>query len=145
MSKAKFNEKDKSAVKASGNKKNHGQVHEKTAHKERKWYLSLAILLVLLSGLFFTFWVFNETRLLGGTVADWPWWAWGILVTNVADIVAALAMWKWKKWGLWLYLASIVTRTVLMVTAGAFGTGFASFLPFAIVGYAASLSWKKFE
>jgi hypothetical protein len=46
---------------------------------------------------------------------------------------------------LWLYLVSITTRTVLMVVAGAFGTGFASFLPFAIVGYAVSLNWKQFE
>ena len=144
MSKTKFEENKKKAKK-SGNSKPGVQSIKKPAQKKRKWYLSLVILLVLISGLFFTFWVFNETRLLGGTFADWPWWAWGILVTNVADIVAALALWKWKKWGLWLYLASIATRTVLMVTAGAFGTGFASFLPFAIVGYAVSLNWKKFE
>ena len=128
MSKAQYNEK-----------------HTTSHQKERKWYLSLVILLVLLGGLFSTFWVFNETRLLGGTTADWPWWAWSILVTNIADIVAALALWKWRKWGLWLYLASITTRTVLMILAGALGTGFASFLPFAIVGYAVSLNWKQFE
>ena len=145
MSKAKFEEHDQSEAQDHGNKKNYGQVNEKTFHKHRKWYLSLAILLVLFAGIFFTLWVFNETRLLGGTFADWPWWAWGILVTNVADIVAALALWKWKKWGLWLYLASITTRTVLMVTAGFFGTGFASFLPFAIVGYAVSLNNKQFD
>ena len=144
MSKTKFEENKKKAKK-SGNSKPGVQSIKKPAQKERKWYLSLVILLVLISGLFFTFWVFNETRLLGGTFADWPWWAWGILVTNVADIVAALALWKWKKWGLWLYLASITTRTVLMVAAGFFGTGFASFLPFAIVGYAVSLNNKQFD
>lgn len=145
MSRTKFEEHDSSAAKEHGNGKSYGQSHEKPAKKERKWYLSLVILLVLISGIFFTFWVFNEKRLLGISYAEFPWWAWGILVTNVADIIAALALWKWKKWGLWLYLASITTRTVLMVTAGAFGSGFASFLPFAIVGYAASLNWKQFE
>lgn len=145
MSKAKFEEHDQSEAHDHGNKKNYGQVHEKTFHKHRKGYLSLAILLVLFSGLFFTFWVFNEANHLNISPSQWPWWAWGILVTNVADIVAALALWKWKKWGLWLYLASITTRTVLMVTAGFFGTGFASFLPFALVGYAVSLNNKQFE
>ena len=145
MSKAKFEENDQSAAQQHGNGKNYGQSHETPAKKERKWYLSLAILLVLIGGLFSTFWVLNETRLLGESISNWPWWAWGIFVTNVADIIAALALWKWKKWGLWLFLASVTTRTVLMVTAGAFGTGFASFLPFAIVGYAASLNWKQFE
>jgi cytochrome bd-type quinol oxidase subunit 2 len=120
--------------------------HKTSHHKERKWYLSLIILLVLIGGLFSTFWVFNETRLLGDTMANWPWWAWGILVTNIADIVAALALWKWKKWGLWVYLVSIILRTIIMVIGGgAFGAGFASFLPFAIVGYAVSLNWEQFE
>jgi uncharacterized BrkB/YihY/UPF0761 family membrane protein len=146
MSKTKFTEKDKSVAQKSPNTKTYGKHQEKPVVKERsKWYLSLAILLVLLSGIFFTFWVFTEKRILGLSFAEIPWWAWGILITNVVDIVAAVALWYWKKWGLWLYLASIVTRTVLIVVAGAFGTGFASFLPFAIVGYAVSLHWKHFE
>ena len=111
MSKAKFDEKDKSAAKKQANNKNYGKVHEKPAHKERKWYLSLAILLVLFSGLFFTFWVFNEKRLLDLSFAQMPWWAWGILVTNIADVVAAIALWRWKKWGLWLYMAAVITRS----------------------------------
>ncbi|MBE2221154.1 MAG: hypothetical protein IAF02_06415 [Anaerolineae bacterium] len=145
MSKAKFQEKDKSAKKDHGNKKNYGQVHEKTFHKHRKWYLTVAILLVLLSGLFFTLWVFNEKRLLDLSFAQMPWWAWGILVTNIADIVAAVALWRWKKWGLWLYMASVVSRSVLMVVGDSMLVGFAGFLPFAIVGYIVSLNNKQFE
>jgi cytochrome bd-type quinol oxidase subunit 2 len=144
MSKTKFQENKKKAKK-SGNSKPGGHNVKKSAHKERKWYLSLVILLVLVAGLFSTFWVLNETRVLNETIANWPWWAWAIFVTNVADIIAAVALWQWKKWGLWLYLVSVASRTILMVTAGAFGTGFASFLPFAIVGYAVSLNWKQFE
>lgn len=141
MSKAKFQENNSSAAKNHGTQK----VHDSSAHKERKWYLSLVILLVLIGGLFSTFWVLNETRLLEATMSDWPWWAWAIFVTNAADVVAAVALWQWKKWGLWVYLASVIARTILIVVAGAFGTGFASFLPFAIVGYAVSLNWKQFE
>ena len=145
MSKAKFNEKDKSAAKKQANNKNYGKVHEKPAHKERKWYLSLAILLVLFSGLFFTFWVFNEKRLLDLSFAQMPWWAWGILVTNIADVVAAIALWRWKKWGLWLYMAAVITRSILMIFGESFAAGFAGFLPFAIVGYAVSLNNKEFD
>lgn len=145
MSKAKFAEKDKSVKKEPGNKKNYGQAHEKTFHKHRKWYLTAAILLVLLSGLFFTFWVFNEKRLLDLAFTQIPWWAWGILVTNIADIVAAVALWRWKKWGLWLYMVSVITRSILMIFGESFVTGFAGFLPFAIVGYAVTLNNKQFE
>ncbi len=145
MSKAKFAEKDKNVKKEHGNKKNYGQVHEKTFNKHRKWYLTVAILLVLLSGLFFTFWVFNEKRLLELTFAQIPWWAWGILVTNIADIVAAVALWRWKKWGLWLYMGSVISRSLLMIFGESFVAGFAGFLPFVIVGYAVSLNNKQFE
>lgn len=145
MSKKKFSEKDKSAVKKKPNTRTYGQHQEKPVHKERKWYITLAIVLVLISGLFSTLWVFNERRLLELAWTEIPWWAWGILVVNVADIIAAIALWRWKKWGLWLYLAAVVTRTVLLIAGGALGTGFASFLPFAIVGYAISLHWKQFE
>lgn len=145
MSKAKFQENNKSAVKKSGNGKSTVHSAKQTAHKERPWYLSLAILLVLISGIFSTVWALNEKRLLGVSFAEIPWWAWAVLVTNLVDIVAAAALWYWKKWGLWLYMASVVSRTVLLVVAGAFGSGFASFLPFAIVGYIVSMHWKKFE
>lgn len=145
MSKAKFTEKDKSAVKKNTNAKTYGKNQETAVHKERKWYLSLAILLVLLSGLFFTFWAFNEKRIMGLSFAEVPWWAWAIVVTNIADVVAAVALWYWKKWGLWVYMVSVITRTVLLLVAGAFGTGFASMLPFFIVGYAVSLNNKQFE
>ncbi|MFO7680406.1 MAG: hypothetical protein R6X34_10175 [Chloroflexota bacterium] len=153
MSKAKFQENNKSAVKKTGNgkganqgaKQNAKQNAKQITPKERPWYLSLAILLVLISGIFSTVWALNEKRLLGVSFAEIPWWAWAVFITNVVDIVAAAALWYWKKWGLWLYMASVVTRTVLLVVAGAFGSGFASFLPFAIVGYIVSMHWKKFE
>lgn len=147
MSKAKFQENSKSAVKKPGNGsgKASSKATKQSDSKERPWYLSLAVLLVLISGIFSTVWALNEKRLLGVSFAEIPWWAWAVVITNIVDIVAAAALWYWKKWGLWLYMASVVTRTVLLVVAGAFGSGFASFLPFAIVGYIVSMHWKKFE
>ncbi|MCB8983931.1 MAG: hypothetical protein H6659_08910 [Ardenticatenaceae bacterium] len=141
MSKAKYSGSSSAAKKVPAKK-----APGKTAVvKKRKPLLTVALLIVLLSGIVFTLMLFNEKRLLGTSFADVPWYAWLMVVTTIADVVAAIALWYWKRWGLYLFIVSSAARALFMVLAGMIGAGFSALAPAAIVAYLVSLSWKQFE
>jgi len=144
MTKAKYSGKSQ-AVKKAPAKGSNVSAAKGGAAKERKPLLTIALLVVLVSGIVFTLLLFNEKRVLDMAFADVPWYAWLMVVTAVADVVAAAALWYWKRWGLYLFIASSAARTLFMILAGMIGAGFSALAPAAIVAYLVSLSWKQFE
>jgi hypothetical protein len=146
MSKAKYSQQNQAPQKPA--KKNGYGAKKSTPtpiQKERKPYLTIALLIVMLFNIGLTVLLFNEKRLLGASFADVPWYAWMMVLTSIASAVAAIALWYWKKWGLYLYLGSALASAFFMVLGGLLGAGFSALAPAALVGYLISLNWKQFE
>lgn len=149
MSKAKYSGKSQAAAKTPGkansNAKKSGAAAKAGAPKQRKPYLTAALVAVLVVNIIFTVLLFNEKRVLGMAFADVPWYAWMMILTSILNVVAAAALWYWKRWGLYLYIGSAAATTLVMVLAGMVGAGFSALAPAAIISYLISLNWKQFE
>jgi len=80
--------------------------------KQRGGWLTAALVLMMIHGVFAAFLVLYLRELKDGVVS--PVWVLLILFAlAVAHIVAALAIWEWKRWGLILYTVTIVVSSVV--------------------------------
>lgn len=150
MSKAKYSGKSQAAKKTpnkNGNSyaKKNGAGTKTAVAKTRKPYLTAALALILVVNIILTLLLFNERRVMDMAFADVPWYAWMMILTSIANVVAAGALWYWKKWGLYVYIVSAAATTLFMVLGGLIGAGFSALAPAAIVAYLISLNWKQFE
>ncbi|MBE2238996.1 MAG: hypothetical protein IAE81_14495, partial [Caldilineaceae bacterium] len=91
------------------------QTKQLSARKRRNTLLTIALVIVLLHGILMTaiFWTVRpdvERNL--GNVAVWI-----MLLSSVADVVAAIAMWYWKRWGIYLYGVAAIGAAIVAVMA----------------------------
>jgi hypothetical protein len=150
MSKAKYTGTSQSVSKPSGKNNNssgkkNGSAGKGPAERTRKPYLTAALVLILVVNIVLTVLLFNEKRVLELSFAEVPWEAWVMILTNIANVVAAAALWNWKRWGLYVYLGSALVTALVLALAGMIGVGFGALAPVFIVGYLFSLNWKQFE
>lgn len=121
-----------------------GQHHP--AHKERGFWLTAAIVVVIIHGLLMLGIIYGE-QYLQQTDGPPPLLVWSTIGVAVADIVAGIALWRWKKWGLTLYLIA----TLAIIGLGTIITGslmlwaFSRLIPFVIIGYIIRSRWQYFE
>jgi hypothetical protein len=120
------------------------QTKQLSARKRRNTLLTIALVIVLLHGILMTaiFWTVRpdvERNL--GNVAVWI-----MLLSSVADVVAAIAMWYWKRWGIYLYgVAAIGAAIVAVMASGDLFLLFGALLPAIIVLYIVTMQREKFE
>mgnify|MGYP001290674392 CR=1 FL=1 len=120
------------------------QTKQLSARKRRNTLLTIALVIVLLHGILMTaiFWTVRpdvERNL--GNVAVWI-----MLLSSVADVVAAIAMWYWKRWGIYLYgVAAIGAAIVAVMASGDLFLLFGALLPAIIVLYIVTMQRGKFE
>jgi hypothetical protein len=120
------------------------QTKQLPARKRRNTLLTIALVIVLLHGILMTaiFWTVRpdvERNL--GNVAVWI-----MLLSSVADVVAAIAMWYWKRWGIYLYgVAAIGAAIVAVMASGDLFLLFGALLPAIIVLYIVTMQREKFE
>jgi hypothetical protein len=104
------------------------------ATKHRGGWLTAALVLMLLYGIFSSFLVLY-LREQDGKASP----AWVLLVLfalAAAHVVAALAIWEWKQWGLIVYaVATIVSTVVGLILTHTQLWVFHELLPLVILGY----------
>ena len=114
----------------------------KTNKPHRGTLLTIALVLVVLHGLFMTA-VYWTTI---GNVGEVASWVLPVMVVALASVIAGVAMWFWKKWGIYLYfLAAVVTTVVTLIITGSLYMVFAGLIPMIIVLYIIYPRLKHFD
>ncbi len=114
------------------------------SHKKRGTALTIAIVFVILHGLFMSF-AAVSTQNYNGEVNMPSVYALFVL-SSIASAIAGIGLWRWKIWGFNLYLgASVVTMALATMLTGSIMAAFWGLVPFAIVGYIVRMDWNKFE
>jgi peptidoglycan/LPS O-acetylase OafA/YrhL len=112
--------------------------------KSRSTLLTIALVLVLLHGIFMAifYWtVIPDAQRTWSNIVLWV-----MLLTAVADIVAAAAMWYWKRWGIYLYgIAAVASAVVAVLMTGDLFLVFGALLPAIIVLYIIARHRNQFE
>lgn len=105
----------------------------KAHHPQRTTLMTVALVLVILHGLFMTAVYWTTRQNLGGSS---PTVLTILLLCALGDIIAGFGMWTWKRWGLYLYAAVTVIKTVIVLLfTGDIILVFASLLPAIIVAH----------
>lgn len=111
----------------------------------RSTLMTVAIVLVILHGLFMTAFYYTTGQNLGGR-ADSPMALTILVLASVADVIAGVAMWYWKRWGIYLYLAATIAKVVVMlVYTGSLYAVFGGLIPTIIVLYIVYPHIKHFD
>jgi len=112
--------------------------------RERGWLLTIAIILVGISGVIGLIVSLGEN---GFRTDNLPaWFIAAAAAAAIADIVAAFGLWTWKQWGYYLYLGATLASIALgLIATGSLMFAFSHIIPFAIVGYIILPKWKYFE
>jgi hypothetical protein len=104
------------------------------AQKQRGGWLTAALVLMLLYGIFASFLVLYLRELDGKPSAAWVLLV--LFALAAAHVVAALAIWEWKQWGLIVYAAATVVSIVVgLVLTHTQLWVFHELLPLVILGY----------
>lgn len=112
--------------------------------KERGWLLTLAIILVILSGIVSFGIAWSESGMRGTNLPTW--FIAAAVASAIADIIAGIGLWRWKKWAYYLFLASTIVSIVLgLLVTGSALFAFSRIIPFAILGYIMVPKWPLFE
>jgi hypothetical protein len=136
--------KSKQAQKSSSSKPASSQSAQakKPVTKTRGTVLTVMLVLIIIHSIIASYLVYtNMTPSLKTNTT-----ALGVLVlTNIACIVAAVAMWFWKEWGIYVYLgAAFVQMAVhMMMTGSVIMIPIYDLLPVAIVMYVINLQHKR--
>ena len=114
------------------------KTHHKSTHDqprpERGALLTIAIILVVLHGAFFT--ALSYSVIKGEELIPAPVLLGLLFLCSVATVVAGIAMWYWKRWGIYLYvIAGVATAVVFLMRTGSVWMLFGAFIPMVIVGY----------
>ena len=114
------------------------------SNKERSTILTVALVFVILHGLFMSIAAIS-TKNYNGEVSM-PLVYTLFVLASFASAVAGYGLWKWKIWGFNLYLgASVVIMALATMLTGSIMAAFWGLIPFAIVGYIVRLDWNKFD
>jgi hypothetical protein len=121
--------------------------HKSSQHEhapERGALLTVAIILVVLHGAFFT--ALSYSVIKGDGLIAAPVLLGLLLLCSAATVVAGVAMWFWKRWGIYLYVvAGVGTAVVFLMRTGSIWMMFGAFLPLVIVGYILQPRLKYFS
>ncbi len=104
------------------------------ARKVRGGWLTAALVIILVHGLFNTFALLSMRKSEYNQIPPWLWSA--AALVGLATVVSAIALWYWKRWGLYLYVVATVVSMALGLMV--FATGYAAIynvIPLAILGY----------
>jgi hypothetical protein len=114
-----------------------------TAKKVRGGWLTAALILIIVHGIFTTVLLLTLRKQPGGPPAPWLWAA--AILVGLADIAAAALMWYWKRWGLYLYIvATLAGIAVGLVVFPSGITAIHGIIPLGILGFILS-SQKKLQ
>ena len=118
---------------------------ETQSHKpHRGTLLTIALVLIILHGIFMFAVYWTTIGNIGSDAASWP-----IIVmalSALAGIIAGFGMWSWKKWGIYLYVIAVVASTIVsLIITGSLMMVFAGLLPMIIVGYILLPHMKHFD
>lgn len=115
--------------------------HKKPVHKVRGFWLTLALVLMVVTGLVAAYF-YNEAK---DPSIDRVWILTAMVIANLLDVVAAVGIWFWKKWGLYVYaVASVLALIAGLVSVGMWAS-FYLVMPVAIVGWLLRTKWSYFE
>jgi len=122
----------------------HGQTHrsqKKPVRKERGFWLTLALVLMVVTGLVAAYF-YNAAK---DPSVERVWILSAMVIANLLDVAAAVGIWFWKKWGLYVYaVASILALVAGLVSVGMLAS-FYLVMPVAIVGWLLRTKWSYFE
>jgi drug/metabolite transporter (DMT)-like permease len=106
---------------------------KKQPKPQRTTLMTVALVLVILHGLFMAAFYWTTRQNMGGASS---FALSALLICAVADVVAGYGMWNWKRWGIYLYAAATVVQTIviLMETLDVFLI-FGSIVPAIVVAY----------
>ena len=121
--------------------------HKSTHHHdapERGALLTIAIILVVLHGAFFT--ALSYSVIKGEDLIPAPVLLGLLFLCSVATVVAGIAMWFWKRWGIYLYVvAGVATALLFLMRTASIWMFFGAFIPMVIVGYILQPRLKYFN
>lgn len=116
----------------------------KTSKPQRGTLLTIALVLIILHGLFMVAVYWTTIGNIGREVAGWPLIVMGL--TALASVIAGFGMWGWKRWGIYLYVIAAVVSTIIgVLITGSLTMVFAGLLPMIIVGYILLPRMKHFD
>ncbi len=141
MAKTKYAQKSSQSAKSVPKTTGQGKAN-KQVKKERGAVLSVVLGLILVHSILTTYLVYTsiKTEFAGQTNGILT----GLILMNIANIVAGVAMWYWKQWGIYLYaIAAVAAMAFHMVMTGSIMVAFYDLLPVAILAYILSLQHKR--
>ncbi len=131
----KGNPQSKSTAKAKG-------PAQKQVKKRRGGFLSFLIILMGVHAVFATY--LSYTYLKQDYVGQRSWILVVLVLSSLADIVAAVGLWLWKQWGIYLYIiATAALAAISIIVTGNVWVSLYQFIPVAILGYVISLQNKQ--
>ncbi len=116
---------------------------KKPIHKERGIWITIALVIMALHGIFATYFYYT-VRTQTATLQA-PMILTLMVVHSLANVLAAVGIWYWKKWALYVYAASTVLALVVGLLSVGIWSVFYMVLPLAIIGYMLRSKWDYFE
>ena len=111
--------------------------------KKRGWLLTTIYVIILLHGILGAYLVYTTMKTTYSGSSSWI--LGGLVLVNLANIVAVIGMWFWKQWGIYLYalaaIAALVFHTI--VTGSVVLVAVYDILPVAILAYVLNLQRKR--
>ena len=119
----------------------HSQAHKKPVHKERGFWLTAALVVMVVTGLVAAIF-YNAAKT---PTVDRTWILTMMVAANLLDVLAAAGIWFWKKWGLYVYVVATVLALVAGLVSVCMWASFYLVLPAVIVGWLLRTKWGYFE
>ncbi|MCB0045308.1 MAG: hypothetical protein KDD92_07760 [Caldilineaceae bacterium] len=111
-------------------------------HRQRSTLLTVAIILVILHGIFMTVLYYSG---MGGSGSS-PVALSLMVLASIADVIAGIALWGWKRWGIYLYAAATVLKAVIILIYSLSAiTVFGVLVPAIVVLYIITPRLKDFD
>jgi hypothetical protein len=119
-----------------------GPAHKKPVHKERGFWLTAALVVMVLTGIVAAIFYYAAKT---PPDVNRTWILTAMVVANLLDVIAAVGIWFWKKWGLYVYVAATIIALIAgLVTVGMWAS-FYLVLPAVIVGWLLRTKWSYFD
>jgi hypothetical protein len=143
QSKHKSNQQHKSSTqsKSGSSSAKGGPAHKKAVRKERGFWLTAALVLMVVTGLAAAIF-YNAAKT---PQVDRTWILTMMVIANLGDVLAALGIWFWKRWGLYVYLFATGLAFVAGLASVGMWASFYLILPAVIVGWLLRSKWQYFE
>jgi uncharacterized membrane protein (DUF2068 family) len=115
---------------------------KKQVNKRRGGLLSFLIILMGVHAVLATY--LSYTYLKQDYIGQRPWILAVLVLSSLADIVAAVGLWLWKQWAIYLYvIATAALAAISIIVTGNVWVSLYQFIPVAILGYVINLQNKQ--